>query len=204
MVHTEDGGATWTTMQVPENVKLPEIALDTGVEPGDVNLYGLDYGDRDHAWIVGEFGTIMTTADGGTTWTQQHSPVESTLFGVHFPDPQHGWAVGIDATILRTEDGGATWTPQTSPVPQRSFYDVYVEGQHGWIVGDSGTVLRSRDGGASWQLEPTPIRLAAKWIRSVWLTPGGKGLAVGAEGLVFRVDGEQFKQLEQNAAGRAS
>ena len=53
MVHTEDGGATWTTSRVPEDVKLPESALDTGVEPGDVNLYGLSYGDPDHAWVVG-------------------------------------------------------------------------------------------------------------------------------------------------------
>ena len=64
--------------------------LDTGVEPGDVNLYGISYGDPDHAWLVGEFGVVMTSTDGGLTWPQQAAPVESTLFGVRFIDAKRG------------------------------------------------------------------------------------------------------------------
>jgi len=202
MIHTEDGGDTWTVGRVPEDVVLPEIALDMGVEPGDVNLYGLSYGDADHVWTVGEFGTIMASVDGGRTWTQQPGPFESTLFGAYFTDAQRGWAVGIDSVILRTEDGGATWAVEAPPVPQRSFYDVVIDGQHGWIVGDSGTVLRSNDGGASWQLHPLPIELAANWIRSVWLTGSGAGLAVGADGLVFRLTGDRFERLSAQPTRR--
>jgi photosystem II stability/assembly factor-like uncharacterized protein len=187
MVHTEDGGKTWTTQTVPPDVQLPESALDTGVDPGDVNLYALSFGDPDHAWLVGEFGTVLASADGGRTWKQQHSPVESTLFGVHFVDAQRGWAVGIDSVILRTEDGGASWRAQPPPVAQRSFYDVFVAGEQGWIVGNAGTAVKSVDGGATWQTYPLPIELAANWIRSVWLLPSGRGIAVGAEGLAFRV-----------------
>src|SRR5437773_1114188 len=161
MIHTEDGGQTWTVARVGPEVELPASALDTGVDPGDVNLYATSYADPDHVWVVGEFGTIMASDDGGQTFHQQHAPVESTLFGVHFVDARRGWAVGIDGVILRTEDGGATWTSQPAPVAQRSFYDVVVRGQQGWIVGNSGTVLASTDGGASWTLEPLPIQLAA-------------------------------------------
>ncbi|HWP67208.1 MAG TPA: YCF48-related protein [Candidatus Limnocylindria bacterium] len=195
MVHTEDGGQTWTRQQVPEDIVLPEEAIDMGVAPGDVNLYGLSYGDRDHLWAVGEFGIIMTSSDGGLTWTQQHSPFESTLFGVHFVDAQRGWAVGIDSVIITTVDGGATWTVQPPPVRGRSFYDVAIRGQRGWIVGDSGTLLVSSDGGATWRLSEVPIELAANWLRSVALRPNGRGLAVGADGLVFRLDGEQYERL---------
>jgi photosystem II stability/assembly factor-like uncharacterized protein len=204
MIHTEDGGATWTVSRVPEAVKLPESALDTGVEPGDVNLYALSYGDPDHAWIAGEFGTIMASSDGGLTWTQQTAPVESTLFGIRFSDAQHGIAVGLDSVILRTEDGGATWTHQPAPVTGRSLFDVFVRGREGWIVGDQGTVLRTADGGATWEIEPLPIQLAANWIRSIWLTPDGRGLAVGSEGLVFRVDGSSLKQLGARTETRTS
>jgi photosystem II stability/assembly factor-like uncharacterized protein len=195
MIHTEDGGATWTQQQVPHDVELPEIAYDTGVEPGDVNLYGISYGDDDHVWIVGEFGVILASDDGGLTWHQQKAPIESTLFGVHFTDPQHGWAVGIDAVIIHTEDGGQTWQIEAPPIRQRSFYDVFVRDGQGWIVGDTGTVLRSTDGGATWKVHELPIQLAADWIRSVWITKGGEGLAVGAEGLVFRVEGDEFERL---------
>jgi photosystem II stability/assembly factor-like uncharacterized protein len=201
MVHTEDAGRTWTAMQVPPEVQLPESAFDTGVDPGDINLYAMSYGDPDHLWVVGEFGTIMASADGGRTFRQQHAPVESTLSGVHFTDPQHGWAVGIDAVILHTDDGGATWSPQTPPITQRSFFDVDVRGRWGWIVGGSGTILRSTDGGATWTVAPVPIELAANWIRSIALTPAGQGLAVGAEGLVFRLDGETLRRLGEHERG---
>jgi photosystem II stability/assembly factor-like uncharacterized protein len=204
MVHTEDGGKTWTLGQVPTDIQLPESAMDTGVDPGDVNLYGLSFGDPDHAWTVGEFGTIMASGDGGRTWKQQHGPVETTLFGVHFADAEHGWAVGIDSVILYTADGGANWRSQPAPLAQRSYYDVFVRGQQGWIVGSAGTVLKSMDGGATWLLEPMPIELAANWIRSVSLAPGGQGLAVGAEGLVFRLEGPSLRRLERGTAGRAS
>ncbi len=204
MVHTEDGGATWTKQQVPDQVKLPESALDTGVEPGDVNLYGMSYGDADHVWVVGEFGIIMASSDGGLTWHQQHAPVESTLFGVRFIDAQRGWAVGIDSVIIATQDGGATWTPLTSPVTGRSLYDIFVRGNQGWIVGDQGTVLKTADGGTTWAVEPLPIQLAANWIRAVSIGPGGKGLAVGAEGLVFRTDGARFQRLEPDDTDTAA
>jgi photosystem II stability/assembly factor-like uncharacterized protein len=197
MIHTEDGGGQWTVSQVPPEVHLPDSALDTGVDPGDVNLYALSYGDPDHLWVAGEFGIIMASADGGRTFAQQHGPVETTLFGIHFVDARRGWAVGIDSVILHTEDGGQTWSPQPPPVTQRSFYDVTVQDGRGWIVGSSGTVLASDDGGATWTLRPLPIELAANWIRALSLTPGGRGLAVGAEGLVFRLDGPDLRRLTE-------
>jgi photosystem II stability/assembly factor-like uncharacterized protein len=197
MIHTEDAGKTWTVMPVPPEVELPESALDTGVDPGDINLYAVSYADRDHVWVVGEFGTIMASDDGGRTFRQQHGPVETTLFGVYFADPRRGWAVGLDSTILRTEDGGTTWNAQTAPIAQRSYYDVVVEGERGWIVGDAGTVLRSGDGGATWTLQPLPIQLAANWVRSLTLRPDGHGLAVGAEGLVFALQDDRVQRLGQ-------
>jgi photosystem II stability/assembly factor-like uncharacterized protein len=109
--------------------------------------------------------------------------------------------VGIDNVILHTDDGGATWSAQTPPIAQRSFYDVMVAGERGWIVGNAGTVLKSGDGGATWQVEPLPIQLAANWIRSIALLPSGHGLAVGAEGLVFRLDGATLERLGEHARG---
>lgn len=204
MIHTEDGGKTWTKQGVPTDTQLPESALDTGVDPGDVNLYGLSYGTPELAWLVGEFGISLHTTDGGLTWKQQKTPVETTLFGVFFKDATTGWAVGGDATILHTEDGGVTWNPQHSPVVARPFFDVVVRGQTGWIVGEAGTILKSNDAGLTWQVQDVPIQLAARWLRSVVLSPSGKGLAVGAEGLVFRLDGLNAERIARRADESAS
>jgi hypothetical protein len=72
-------------------------------------------------WIVGEFGKIMYTADGGATWKEQEKTVMEgsgffdlldlpTLFGIHATDGQRAMASGLDAHIARTTDGGARWT----------------------------------------------------------------------------------------------
>ena len=94
---TRDGGASWDTAQLPP---LPE----------KVTLEGLFALDPMTAWVVGTRGTILSTADGGATWRQQPSGVQTWLSAVHFSDRQHGWAVGGLNTILKTADGGETWT----------------------------------------------------------------------------------------------
>ena len=111
-----------------------------------------------------------------------------------------GFAVGIDSTILATTDGGTTWQTVKAPLSQRSFYDVALQGPTGWIVGDAGTILKTTDAGASWAVEPVSIKLAANWIRSLSLSPTGAGLAVGSEGLVFRIDGTKLERLEGRRA----
>ena len=68
----------------------------------------------------------------------------------------------------------------------------------------SGTVLHSGDAGVSCAVEPLPIELAANWIRSISLEPGGQGLAVGAEGLIFRINGPQLRRLQSGEAGGES
>ena len=201
MVHTEDGGKTWTATRVPEDVQLPESALDIGVEPGDVNLYGISYGDPDHVWLVGEFGIIMAsapTAAGPGSSSRPRSRRRSSACS--FLDARRGWAVGIDGVILahrgrrRDVDAAARRRPS-----QRSLYDVVVRGQHGWIVGEAGTdAARAPTAAPRWALEPLPIQLAARWLRSVVAhAPSGSGLAVGAEGLVFRIDGAKLERLDE-------
>ena len=109
IMHTSDGGDTWTLLGMPEDFVLSTMAEDIGLEPDDTILYAVSFADDRTGWIVGEFGTILKTTDGGKTWRQQQGPVESTLFGVHFDSPERGWAVGIDSVLLATEDGGETW-----------------------------------------------------------------------------------------------
>jgi hypothetical protein len=70
---------------------------------------------EDHEWAVGGGGTILATADGGTSWAAQTSGTQTFLSAVQFqPDGQRGWAVGASGTILATADGGTSWAAQTS------------------------------------------------------------------------------------------
>ena len=59
-----------------------------------------------HGIVVGGGGTILTTTDGGATWTARPSGTTVTLIAVSFPDLMHGTAVGSSGTILTTADAG--------------------------------------------------------------------------------------------------
>lgn len=202
IVHTEDGGTTWKEVNLPEDFKLPDSALDSGVLPNDALLYGLVYSDPEHAWISGEFGTILATSDGGTTWKQQKSGLETTIFGIDFLDANTGVAVGIDSVILRTEDGGATWNAVKSPFTERSYYEIALSPAHSWIVGGQGTILTSSDGGKTWTEFKTPIQLASEWFRGASMV-GSNAYLVGGAGLIYRTDGAEAKLLRAATAPSA-
>ncbi len=194
LLRTDDSGATWSTIALPADLLLPPEAAEV-VDPGDVVLYGVTFADAEHVWVVGEFGVILASADGGRTWQQQVSGVEASLFGVSFADARRGWAVGLDATLLATVDGGQHWE-RSSVEPPKGFmlalYDIEVRGQHGWAVGNSGFLLHSADGGHSWQTVGVPVEMGGTWFRGVALRPDGHGQIVGARGLILTVDGQRF------------
>ena len=194
MVRTDDGGATWSKVALPADVKLPPDVAEV-VEPGDIVLYSVTFADADHAWAAGEFGTILASNDGGVTWRQQNSSVETSLFGVSFADTQRGWAVGIEATLLATTDGGSTWHKEAIQTPKGfllALYDVQVRGNYGWAVGNSGFLLNSQDAGATWQLVSVPIQMGSSWLRGLSLFTDGRGFIVGARGLVLTADRDKF------------
>src|SRR5262245_38880388 len=72
-------------------------------------------------WVVGAFGAIFKTTDGGKTWTAQKTPTLDYLYGIDFATPERGVVVGKSGTILTTEDGGATWVARTSGTERNLF-----------------------------------------------------------------------------------
>ncbi len=65
-------------------------------------------------WAVGHDQVIIGSADGGLTWSLQHSDIaaEGPLLDVLFLDPDRGFAVGAYGQFLSTTDAGATWSVQ--------------------------------------------------------------------------------------------
>lgn len=61
---------------------------------------------------VGLRGLLVISDDGGKTWQQSQTPVQSDLTAVVFPTATHGWAVGHDGVVLASSDGGISWTKQ--------------------------------------------------------------------------------------------
>ena len=55
---------------------------------------------------MGDYGTILTTSDGGAHWRAQSVGIDEQLSAIAFPDASHGWAVGSGGAIIATTAGG--------------------------------------------------------------------------------------------------
>src|SRR5262249_58284283 len=95
IVHTADGGATWQ----PQKSAIPP----------EKHLFAIDSVDANFACVVGDWGAIATTHDGGARWVDHSLPDDVVLYAVSFPDRQHGFIAGEFGTILAPSDGGGKW-----------------------------------------------------------------------------------------------
>ena len=152
ILHTTDGGQTWTGQSPAVLAPLNDI----------------DFADVANGWAVGAAGAIVHTGNGGATWAPQVSGTSADLSGVCFIDAAQGWAVGTEyhpdlalvPVVRHTADGGAHWTALAAPVPNYcALYGVaFADAQNGWAVGwaagdengEPAVIFHTANGGASW------------------------------------------------------
>lgn len=163
LLKTTDAGAHWSSIDTGKTsspiVGVRFLSANEGwiVGSGESRTYRVADG-----WIMDfNWGMLMHTTDGGSTWSNVSlgtlGIIDGTLRRIAFTDSQHGWAVGSNAMILSTSDGGATWTKQDPNVGQDKGFSFvqFVSSQAGWVAGTGGQVLRTTNGGTTW----TPVRL---------------------------------------------
>ncbi len=139
--------------------------------------------DENIGWVVGRYGTILKTIDGGDNWTFQESHTNELLLSAYFVDQDTGWVVG-DRIILKTTNGGQDWTSQDCKTSD-SFKSVYfVNADTGWVVGgwSAAIMLKTIDGGENWILENSGF---ADGLRSVHFINDSTGWIAGETGSIF-------------------
>lgn len=198
LVRTTDGGATWTSSQVKMQA---DLSGGEGMAAADPVFYDVAFADADRGWIVGEFGKIMSTRDGGATWAEQNrSLLEGTgffdpldlpsLFGVFVIDPNHVVASGLEGHVARTMDGGEVWGYDESdveiPLLDPLFDLVQLPDGTGWAVGAAGEVMRREPGAeAVWRRSGMASDVST-WLRAIEFSDPQHGWMVGGFGLIFR------------------
>ena len=122
------------------------------------NYFGTTILSSGRAIVVGDKGVVMTSDDGGRTWTRQKlksGPKYYDLYSVAFTaDGSRGWAVGDAGVIFSTDDRGASWTEQKGPPGLKSaLLKVTVsDAQKFCASGEHGVLLCTTDGGSTWNL----------------------------------------------------
>jgi len=85
------------------------------------NLYGVSFANTYTGTVVGDYGIILHTKDGGKTWVRQNVintiqtfTISSRLLDVSFFNEDIGMAIGWDGTIIYTINGGEKWNVASS------------------------------------------------------------------------------------------
>lgn len=171
VVRTLDGGGTWQH-----------------VYSADHWMRGVRFIDAQVGVMVGSYGAVLRTTDGGETWTVRPSGVPNHLMKVTFVDALNGWAVGEGGVMIRTTDAGLSWSRVPVPLPLQSpaytvLQDVlFADPLHGWAVGSAGVVLATADGGETWSWQASGT---VRTLNSVFALDPYTAWVVGAGGAVL-------------------
>jgi photosystem II stability/assembly factor-like uncharacterized protein len=195
---TTDGGATWTARKVAMEA---DLSGGQSLAAADPIFYDVKFADAQNGWIVGEFGKIMHTADGGQTWREQTKTLMEgteffdlldlpTLFGVYIKSPEHGIASGLEAHIARTNDGGVKWSYDKTdggevPLVDPLYDIVELDNGVGWSIGAAGQVVRREPNADTWTRAEIGQDVLT-WLRAIDFSDNDNGWLVGGFGLIFR------------------
>ncbi|MBO6849214.1 MAG: photosystem I reaction center subunit IV [Marinobacter sp.] len=132
--------------------------MESDLEIGPVNPF-LDvwFEDDSHGFVVGAYGMILRTTDGGESWRDMSTEIENAQnFHLNSVTQITGGAlviVGEAGQIHVSTDGGDTWERRESPYPG-SLFGVTGTGQVNEILafGLRGNMMRSTDLGRSWNM----------------------------------------------------
>ena len=222
------GGGTGTPVAplAPFQGTFATAALPPGVQA----LRSVDCPSDARCWAVGSTAAtakgpagaaVVTTADGGSTWTVQTVPATvGYLSAVVCPAPRTCIAVGQSGSdgagpgaILGTQDGGTTWTEETVPSGTTDVTAVACRGpKRCTALAEVAGRVTALDGGASGQawstggaLPPTVASatgLSCTDAAHCWATvtvPVDVGHATG--GIAFTADGGSTWALQAVPAG---
>ena len=131
------------------------------------HLYGVSFLDGKNIWVVGSGGIVLSSEDGGKSWSgnDERSIATYTLTHVNFTTPINGWIVGR-GNIHYTGSAGKSWSIQhqirsTSNITPGILDLYFINTTEGWAVGGvdgigMSTILYTQNGGGSWERVNNP------------------------------------------------
>lgn len=198
-LRTTDGGRTWRQAKLARSSGLSE---EDALVSQDPVLYDVQFIDRTTGWIVGEFGKIYHTKDGGKTWKEQQESLLGasglydvldipTFFGVHFIDRNNGLVTGLEGRVARTRDGGQSWKFEEFdveiPLIDPLFRPHQFADTTAWSVGAAGEVVRQPARSQAWRRAEMGMEVLS-WLRGIDFYDQNHGWIVGGYGLILRTE----------------
>jgi photosystem II stability/assembly factor-like uncharacterized protein len=193
LLKSEDSGATWQSIDMS---RYCQMILDVKFfdQKNGVISAGTD------ADVQKSNALILTTSDGGKTWTkryQSNRPYEIT-WKSSFPTRKVGYITVqnynpdkkvTERVVAKTTDGGKTWKeiPLINDFNFREFGIGFIDEKRGWVGGSTGG-YETTDGGKTWK--PVEMGKAVNKIRLLKTENGFVGYAIGVDLYKFESAGK--------------
>ncbi|NMG17046.1 Ycf48/Hcf136-like domain-containing protein [Aromatoleum bremense] len=174
ILHTDDGGETWTSQRVETSEDRP--------------LFAVHFSDAQHGTAVGLWSLLLRTADGGKTWDKVSLPpppndtrADRNLMHVFADRRGELFVVGERGTVLRSADHGLTWTYRPTGYRGSFWSGAALADGTLLVAGLRGSLYRSTDGGDSWHKVDTGTQSSITAVVPL----ADRVLAVGLDGLTL-------------------
>lgn len=140
---------SWTQLTLPSSLNVP--------------LNGVQSCDGNQIIAVGNSGTIIVSANSGSTWTQIFGVTSANLYSVSCASSSFFMIGGSSSALLVTNNGGNSWTSLTpfistvtgiSSASNFLFHSISaLSTSVAFAASTNGVVLVSTNGGFQWQLD---------------------------------------------------
>jgi photosystem II stability/assembly factor-like uncharacterized protein len=218
VLQTTDGGENWAlqldgrkiaalaTSSAGSDPAAHARALQLAGDGPDKPLLDLCFDGTSTGYVVGAYGLMLGTSDGGRSWTflseRLDNPKSLHLNAIRC-EGKLLTIVGEQGLLLRSRDGSASFQQLTSPY-RGSFFGVLTAGADDIVTaGLRGNAFRSQDGGTTWQ----PLALGAPASFTVVASQrDGSWLLANQAGQVFSStdQGRSFRPVTTSTTARLS
>ncbi|MFJ2334466.1 WD40/YVTN/BNR-like repeat-containing protein [Pseudomonas helleri] len=214
VLHTADGGEHWTLQldgkqaaqrvldAVPAgNQQQLKVAQRLVADGADKPWLAINFSNDREGTVVGAFGLILHTTDGGATWQswvdRLPNPAGNHLYAIAAQGPRI-YLAAEQGNLWTSADGGASFTRLNSPYDGSFFaVDLAPDGDV-LVAGLKGNVWRSSDQGEHWQDVSNPFNSSVMAARS--LGSAGVLLADQSGHLLLSTAGAALREQGQSSA----
>lgn len=217
VLHSADGGETWTRQldgKTAATLAVKAAETDAATHPGDPEagrrlqdaqrlvqdgadkpLLDLYFSDAQHGFVVGAYGLVFRTDDGGHSWQPWMAMTENPK-GLHLNAiaavGNAIYIVGERGLVLRANDRAGYFAAVKTPYAG-SFFTICAAGGSAIIGGLRGNAFASADQGRSWTPVAVPIAVT---LTSVAALADGRHLFINQAGqLLLSNDGASMRPL---------
>ncbi|GAA0684603.1 hypothetical protein GCM10009104_07490 [Marinobacterium maritimum] len=167
-----------------------QVSFEEGVMP---TLLGLMFLNRQQGYVLGAYGVLFRTDDGGRSWVSLgHTlPNPDRLHLNAMLQGQDGRMLlaGEAGLLLYSDDQGLNWQPAASPY-EGSFFAL-AESDRFYLLGLRGHLFSSTDG-IDWQ----PERVATRASLNGAITRDGQLYLLGQGGVVLQRQAQGFVPVQ--------